>query len=542
MPVNGSELVNGDSKDELDGNTATLMRTEAWSKTHVPLELVLYVRDGELRDALEERTIGNERDSYALDALRIGVLALRQASTQIDADQVRNEGERLVEQMRTALEHHRDDVRRNLTDELKLYFDPESGRFSERVKRLVERDGELERVLRHQVGQDGSTLSRTLSAHLSPESPLMKTLDAASPDGFLAGLQTTVAASLAEQEKRVLSEFSLDNKNGALSRLIDELTARHGKIGEDLAGSINDVIAEFSLDREDSALSRLVSRIERAQKKISSEFSLDAKGSALARMRAELVGVIEEVREKNESFQRDVLEQLTTIATNRRQEATSPKHGLAFERSLRDELIRQRQSSDDIVEHTGNTTGRIRACKKGDFVLTLGGDHAAAGARIVFEAKESKGYALKTALDEIEKARDNRVAGIGVFVYSVRTAPAGVAPVKRYGQDVVVTWHPDAPETAANLAAGIAIAEALSVRTAASGTSEADIVAIETAIIAIEKYCEGLEEITKSAESVRKSASKIIKRAGLMGVGLEKELTTLSAKVIEVKNHLVDQG
>src|SRR5205823_2464774 len=39
---------------------------------------------------------GDDRDAFALTALRIGVLAIKQAQGRLDSDVVRNEGERLL--------------------------------------------------------------------------------------------------------------------------------------------------------------------------------------------------------------------------------------------------------------------------------------------------------------------------------------------------------------------------------------------------------------------------------------------------------------
>src|SRR5262245_3194991 len=114
------------------------------------LELRLLVRDREAIKALVEAD-GQERSALALLALPIGLLALRQARGHIDADAVRREGERLLGDLRGRLEQHDKDVDARIRGALKEYFDPESGRFNERVRRLVQKDGELEQSLRRLV-------------------------------------------------------------------------------------------------------------------------------------------------------------------------------------------------------------------------------------------------------------------------------------------------------------------------------------------------------------------------------------------------------
>ncbi len=61
----------------------------------LPLEFV--VQDAGTIAELVTYPEGEERDRFALDALRIGVLALRQARGQWNADQVRHESDRLLE-------------------------------------------------------------------------------------------------------------------------------------------------------------------------------------------------------------------------------------------------------------------------------------------------------------------------------------------------------------------------------------------------------------------------------------------------------------
>src|ERR1017187_1835939 len=116
----------------------------------IPLTLV--VSDRETVAELLQRSDGRERDEYALAALRIGVLSLKHARGQIDADSVRREGEKLLQDLKNALEGSRNEIHTNLTTALRDYFDPTNGRFQERIERLIKQDGELEQVLQRQIG------------------------------------------------------------------------------------------------------------------------------------------------------------------------------------------------------------------------------------------------------------------------------------------------------------------------------------------------------------------------------------------------------
>jgi hypothetical protein len=108
---------------------------------------------------LLQKAEGWGRDEYALIALRIGLLSLKHARGQIDADLVRHKGERLLLHLNHALAQSRGEIHGSLTSTLKEYFDPQSGRFQEHVERLIKQDGELEQRLHRQIGTNGSELA-----------------------------------------------------------------------------------------------------------------------------------------------------------------------------------------------------------------------------------------------------------------------------------------------------------------------------------------------------------------------------------------------
>ncbi len=106
-----------------------------------------------------------DRPAKAATALRIGVLALRQASGFIDRQAIKDEGKQLMS-----------DIERHVTD--------------------------------------------AMNTMVGPESSLMKTLDPKHADGLIAQLQEAVEGDLAAQGGKVLAAFSLDDESSPLSRLV----------------------------------------------------------------------------------------------------------------------------------------------------------------------------------------------------------------------------------------------------------------------------------------------------------------------------------
>jgi hypothetical protein len=348
------------------------------------------------------------------------------------------------------LDGSRNEIHTNLTTSLKEYFDPSSGRFQERVERLIKQDGDLEKVLQRQVGSNGSVLAETLAEHIGKNSPLMKLLNPEEANGLVSSVRSTISSVIDEEQKHILGEFSLDNDQSALKRLVNELTEANGKLRNGLADDIGNVVQEFSLDKEDSALSRLVKRVETAQETITKEFSLneegsalsrlstvinaakgsidanltlDNEGSALFRLKRELVDILHDHEKKVQEFQGDVKAALEGMKAQRKETARSTQHGNDFEATACEVIEKEVQKAGDVAARTGATTGLIKNCKVGDLVVELGADCVAAGEKFVVEAKEDAGYSVVKALAELDTARKNRRASVGLFLFSAQTAP-----------------------------------------------------------------------------------------------------------------------
>lgn len=551
--------------DQLEFTPGEQTFPEATADLPFRLPIELTVEDSDTIAELCQYPDGDERERFALSALRIGVLALRQARGQVDGEQIRRQTDRMLLSLQAQLSEHAALVHNRLTASLKDYFDPESGRFQERVNRLIKKDGDLEDLLRRQIGAGDSELSKTLAAHFGHESPLLKLLSPDESKGLFQALRDSVDEQLKFQRERILAEFSLNNKEGALSRLVDELNTHHGTLTDDLQKKIDGVVKEFSLDEENSALSRLVRNVDRAQKTITDEFSLDSetsalsrlKGllestqqaidsnltldsdeSALSRLRKEVVDILSAHSKTNQSFQEEVKLTLAKMVVQREESARSTTHGLVFEDVVCEFLLREAQKLGDIATRTGDTTGLIKNCKVGDCVIELGPDSAAPGARIVSEAKEKEKYTIALAREEIDEARKNRDAQAGLFVFSAATAPSELvtAGLLRFGNDVFVAWNAEDAGTDLVLRTGFTLVRALCLRTARHSEAEtADFQAIDEAICEIEKRTEGLNEIETSAKTIQTGSEKILKRVELCRKALVHQVEILREKMDELK-------
>jgi hypothetical protein len=502
------------------------------------LPLELQVDDRDVIAELEKYPEGPERDEFALEALKIGVLALRRASTALDGEFIQRETTRLLDALRRQLDDHSRAAHDRLNHSLKEYFDPQDGRFSQRVQCLTAADGDLAKLLAGLLDGDDSRLAKTLLSHVGQNSPLMKHLSPDQSQGLLAVLRGNVENQLSQQRERLLKEFSLDNAEGALCRLVKELTAKHGDLSKDLQGKIDVVVKEFSLDEENSALSRLVQNVDRAQRTITSEFSLDNEQSGLRRLKTELTTILEAHVKTNAEFQEEVKVALGKLVTRREEEARSTRHGATFQNAVFAFLDQYAQRRGDVAEDTSASTGLIKNCKIGDACIHLGPDCVAAGARIVVEAKEEMRFTLRMAQEEIETARKNRSAQQGLFVFSRTTAPT-LDPLVRYGSDVFVVWDAEDPQSDAYLKAGLEISRALCLRcNEAARRQQVDFDPIDRAVLDIEKRVQTLDQVRKSAETIKSSSETILDRVRIDREALERQVGVLREAMNCIKHVL----
>jgi uncharacterized coiled-coil protein SlyX len=367
----------------------------------------------------------------------------------------------------------------------------------------------------------------------------MRRLDPQDAESISRSIEKSVKDVLDAEQGRILGEFSLDNEAGALTRVVAQLESTNGKFQGNIEKQIKAAVKEFSLDDEYSALSRLVKKVEEAKDRITDEFSvdnqdsainklnlvlaetrqsiddnltLDNEKSALARLRKQLTDVLDDIQTKNQRFQEDVSGKLASLVTKHQEEMRSTTHGISFEDEFCVFLQREAQRAGDVFTATGSKPGAIPRCKTGDAVIQIGTEAAAAGERIVFEAKSSKKYSLVDARQEIEEARKNRSASVGVFVFAKDTAPQGLQPFTRIDHDLFVIWDAADPSTDIYLSAAVSVAKALLFRQKATESkSEGDLQGIELAVNILEKQLKGLEDMETWTTTIQSSGSKIAK-------------------------------
>jgi len=516
--------------------SAGLLAENSANRSEGSLTLTLDIVDPEVVAELEKQPAGLARERYALGALRLGVIALRQASGELDSSTIRQAGQEILSKLGELLTSGGTSITTEITGALRQYFDPSTGTLPQRIESLIKNDGDLERTLKTHLAPENSTIARAIAAHFGEGSPIFKLLSPDDAQGLKGRIETMLGEVFEDQQEQILKEFSLDKEDSALSRLIRKVAESNGDLKTDVKSQVDALVDEFSLDKPDSALSRLVKKVEDAQGLIGQSLTLDDENSPLSRLKRELKSTIDGLVSENSAFQAEVRAALASLQAKKETAAKSTLHGHAFEEQLGNLLDIEARRLNDVFESTGSETGAISHCKVGDYVTTLGPDSAAPGARIVWEAKSNKSYDLVSALKEIDQARKNRQAQVGVFVFSKSAAPDGLEPLARYGNDIVVVWDSEDPSTDLHVTTALSLARALVIReTHESAESEQALDAIELAVRAIEKQLKYLDEFKTQAETIRGHGDKIVNRAAKVKEELADQVSELDKQVAALK-------
>jgi hypothetical protein len=369
-------------------------------------------------------------------------------------------------------------------------------------------------------------------------SPLLQTLSTDRSKGLLAALNDVITDSVRSRNETIIQEFTLDNEDSALARLVSRITDENGQLRKEFSEDVLQLRKEFSLDNEEGSLCRLVRQVDQSRRAIVAEFSpdnetsilskigklleatndsirgsltLDDDGSPLSRLKRELVGSVDELSKKNSEFHTEVREALAAITARRSEAKRSTRHGDEFHYAVGAFVEHESQRLNDLCELTGEMAGTISRCKKGDAVITLGPESSAPDVRIVYEAKGDKSYTLKKALDELTVARENREATVGVFVFDRDAAPDGLEVLTRYGSDIFVIWDAEDPSTDVNLRAAHSIARYIAVeKTKTDAEKTGDRLAIENAVQLISQNVDTLSDIQRLATTVKNNGDKIV--------------------------------
>jgi hypothetical protein len=234
----------------------------------------------------------------------------------------------------------------------------------------------------------------------------------------------------------------------------------------------------FDEDRRDSALGRMRSLLgmyfDGDASRLAQLLDPTRLGSPLHQFRGEVSKGFEALNER--------LTAIEAAASARAAErARSSAKGTDFEDLVEGLLGDAVRGTDHLLERTSDAAGHVLGSKKGDFVMTIDPVSArGVSLRVVVECKDRviSGRAMR---DELEEARRNRDAAVGLVVFSTNHAPAGIAPFDVRLGDVYCAIDPEDPRPE-TLDAALRLARLLAVAAARKADAQVDAAAVTAAL------------------------------------------------------------
>ena len=251
-------------------------------------------------------------------------------------------------------------------------------------------------------------------------------------------------------------------------------------------------------------------------------------GSPLHQFRSEVTKGFDQLNERLTAIE-------AAAAARAGERARSAAKGADFEELIETMLADSVRGTDHLVERTSEAAGDVLRSKKGDFVVTLDPDTVrGATLRLVVECKDRRisGRAMR---DELEEARRNRDAAVGLVIFSTAHAPAGIAPFDVRMGDVYCAIDPDDPEPA-TLDAALRLARLLALSSVRDTTSEIDASAVREALVRVSAELDALRGLKTKLTTIGTAAKAV-------GAGLDQLRDGIVARIAEAEAELcLDQG
>jgi hypothetical protein len=316
-------------------------------------------------------------------------------------------------------------IENDLNATLDRFFDEDNGLMNANLSEVLGENGTLQQMLTDHIVGQSSKLGETLSELIGPESNLAIALDPKHTNGLANDIQSKVDIALQDQ-------LDLTNKKSALSKFFEAVQDANNAENQSREEQVNNIQNLLDSSNPKSPLKQLLN-----------ETSLSVENSAMSRIRAELKDSISSLESSiNEMKEFIIQKEAEEDATNSVMDS-STLQGLKFEDQVGvflDEIAIESRLENT---HTGNTVGNLTNCKTGDFILRFEAGHQLSGNSIVVEAKSHASYDTHKAIEEMEKAMENRGSQAGLFIMNSSRARKTFPKLQRFGNIVLFQWNID---------------------------------------------------------------------------------------------------
>jgi hypothetical protein len=166
----------------------------------------------------------------AIDAMKVGVIAIENASPSLDTRVV----EEQFAEVEDRLKEHVSDFQKDLSDNLDQFFKAGDGVIPKRLEEIFGERGIVRGTLTTYFDPSDGRLSRLLEQRLGPSSEFGKMLDPNNKKGLIAAIEMKVNELVEAKLDPVLKELTLDGDESAMSRLRNMLEQFFGRLSREL--------------------------------------------------------------------------------------------------------------------------------------------------------------------------------------------------------------------------------------------------------------------------------------------------------------------
>jgi hypothetical protein len=305
----------------------------------------------------------------------------------------------------------------------------------------------------------------------------------------------------------------LDNSFAGYFKEKDGILARslNGYFGQD--GSVRR--AFLDPNNKQSVLAVFENLLTKMANGILQQFSLDDDGSAMSRLKAILAEGFTGLKE--------------ALGIKEAQAVAAEKghvKGFEFEADLYRPLAEWGRQVGDETQLVRGTPGALKQ-KWGDYLITLGDTSGAPLAKIVVEVKD-QAFKAKPAIEEMEKAKKNREAALGIFVFAKGCEPVEFGDFRQIGNDFYCTADQEAMAQGQSpiffwAAYQIARAQVVAaIRKEANGKLDLD--RVQQEMDGLKPWVDRLGEIFAKAGTIQRSGQAIEETASKMKEDLQRRI------------------
>lgn len=460
-----------------------------------------------------------QRAGLVTDAWTVGLRAILNAHRQAEEARLQDIGRTLKEDLDQQLAAYIERQQAALVQVLARYFDPRDGQVVARLEGFLRDGGDLARTMERFLSPEHGALAQTLARELGENSPLLRRLSPTDSEGILFLLESKLRETLEENHAEIARALDPLAEDGAVARFLRALRKQLEEADKDRSKQLTLAIKALDANDESSLLSRLMRETASARTALVSAMNPDVPGSPMAVLKNSLSALLRQhgesqrealvaMQERQAKLEQAIRESLVRLEERKRGDARSARGGFDYEDAVLRFVQRAVQGAPVTVDTTANTVGARPGCKVGDQVIRFTEESIYAGGALVIEAKRDSTYTVTKALQELERARGNRLASSGVFVVARSHAPAAFPRFARYGSDILMVWDEEDEETDPYLHAALLLGLALASQKRRPDDA-GDVKALAGIEHSLQEELKRLDKMRKLSDSIRRDAEKL---------------------------------